>query len=244
MSSAGAAISPSGPPPAVPRRRAWPGAAPGRRVAPEALPSPDSVDLPENVRYRLKNAVLGPPIASERQSVERLGKPTALAVLSSDVISSSAYATEQILVQLVKYIGVAAFALVVPVTIAVVVVLLFVTASYLEVVKVYTKAGGAYVVARENFGLGVAQIAAVSLLIDYTLTVAVSVAAGVDALDVGLSQSQECHGVDRRRPRRPHRLRQPARHPRGGPDLRRPDLLLHRQHGAAHHRRLGQGRPR
>jgi len=155
---------------------------PGRHVAPKALASPDDLDLPENARYRLKNAVLGPPIASERQSTERLGKPTALAVLSSDVISSSAYATEQILVQLVKYIGVAAFALVVPVTIAVVVVLLFVTASYLEVVKVYTKAGGAYVVARENFGLGVAQIAAVSLLIDYTLTVAVSVAAGVDAL--------------------------------------------------------------
>jgi len=181
VSSAGAAISPSGPPPAVP---VVPGRepGPGRRVAPEALPSPDSVDLPENVRYRLKNAVLGPPIASERQSVERLGKPTALAVLSSDVISSSAYATEQILLQLVKYIGVAAFALVVPVTAAVVVVLLFVTASYLEVVKVYTKAGGAYVVARENFGLGVAQIAAVALLIDYTLTVAVSVAAGVAAL--------------------------------------------------------------
>ena len=155
---------------------------PGRRVAPEALPSFDDLDLPENLRYRFKNAVLGPPIASERQSLERLGKPSALAVLSSDVISSSAYATEQILVQLVKYVGVAAFALVVPVTIAVVVVLLFVTASYLEVVKVYTKAGGAYVVARENFGLGVAQIAAVSLLIDYTLTVAVSVAAGVDAL--------------------------------------------------------------
>jgi amino acid transporter len=154
----------------------------GRRVAPEALPSPDALDLPENIRYRLKNALLGPPLATERQSLERLGKPTALAVLSSDVISSSAYATEQILVQLVKYVGVAAFALVVPVTIAVVVVLLFVTASYLEVVKVYTKAGGAYVVARENFGLSVAQIAAVSLLVDYTLTVAVSVAAGVDAL--------------------------------------------------------------
>ncbi|MGD0380167.1 MAG: amino acid permease [Acidimicrobiales bacterium] len=165
--------------PVVGRARAG---VPGRRVAPEALPSFDAADLPENARYRLKNAFLGPPIASERQSVERLGKPTALAVLSSDVISSSAYATEQILVQLVKYIGVAAFALVVPVTAAVVVVLLFVTASYLEVVKVYTRAGGAYVVARENFGLGVAQIAAVSLLIDYTLTVAVSVAAGVDAL--------------------------------------------------------------
>jgi amino acid transporter len=140
------------------------------------------IDLPENARYRFKNAVLGPPLATERQSLERLGKPTALAVLSSDVISSSAYATEQILLQLVPYVGVAAFTLVVPVTVAVVVVLLFVTASYLEVVKVYTKAGGAYVVARENFGLSVAQIAAVALLIDYTLTVAVSVAAGVAAL--------------------------------------------------------------
>ncbi len=180
--SAGEAAPPGGEAPAVPVVARARGMAPGRHVAPEALPSFEDLNLPENARYRLKNAVLGPPLATERQSTERLGKPTALAVLSSDVISSSAYATEQILVQLVKYIGVAAFALVVPVTIAVVVVLLFVTASYLEVVKVYTKAGGAYVVARENFGLGVAQIAAVSLLIDYTLTVAVSVAAGVDAL--------------------------------------------------------------
>src|SRR5580700_9497566 len=178
----GKTVPPDGEAPAVPEVARVRGKAPGRRVAPEALASPDHLDLPETARYRLKNAVLGPPIATDRQSTERLGKPTALAVLSSDVISSSAYATEQILVQLVKYIGVAAFALVVPVTVAVVVVLLFVTASYLEVVKVYTKAGGAYVVARENFGLGVAQIAAVSLLIDYTLTVAVSVAAGVDAL--------------------------------------------------------------
>ncbi len=110
-----------------------------------------------------------------------MGKPTALAVLSSDVISSSAYATEQMLLPLIPIIGVAAFSLVVPITIAVIFVLLFVTLSYLEVIKVYTKAGGAYVVARENFGLNVAQVAAMSLLIDYTLTVAVSVAAGVAA---------------------------------------------------------------
>ena len=156
---------------------------PGDRVvAPVALPSLATPGLPETLRYRLKNILLGPPLASERQSTERLGKPTALAVLSSDVISSSAYATEQILLNLVKFIGVAAFSLVVGVSAAVVVVLFFVTLSYLEVVKVYTKAGGAYVVARENFGPNVAQIAAVALLIDYTLTVAVSVAAGVAAL--------------------------------------------------------------
>jgi amino acid transporter len=153
----------------------------GRVVQPSTY-VPESVDLPETLRYRLKNKLLGPPLASERQASERLGRPTALAVLSSDVISSSAYATEQMLLPLVPIIGVAAFSLVVPISLAVIFVLLFVTLSYLEVVKVYTKAGGAYVVSRENFGLNVAQIAAVSLLIDYTLTVAVSVAAGVAAL--------------------------------------------------------------
>ncbi len=167
----------------------------GRHVAPEALPAPDAVLLPENSRYRVKNALLGPPLASERQATERLGKPTALAVLSSDVISSSAYATEQILYQLIPAIGVAAFALVVPITIAVILVLIFVTLSYLEVVKVYTKAGGAYVVARENFGLSVAQIAAVALLIDYTLTVAVSVAAGVAALTSVFPRLAHDHGT-------------------------------------------------
>jgi amino acid transporter len=156
--------------------------APGRQVAPAAMPKAGAVELPETLRYRLKDALLGPPLATERQSMERLGKPTALAVLSSDVISSSAYATEQILLILVQAIGIAAFSMVVPITVAVIVVLAAVTMSYLEVIKVYTKAGGAYVVARENFGLSVAQIAAVALLIDYTLTVAVSVAAGVAAL--------------------------------------------------------------
>ncbi len=149
---------------------------------PLVLPPGAAADYPETLRYRLKNKLLGPPLVTEQLSSERLGRPTALAVLSSDVISSSAYASEQALIPLVKVIGVAAFSLLVPVSVAVIVVLAFVTLSYLEVVKVYTKAGGAYVVARENFGLNVAQVAAVSLLIDYTLTVAVSVAAGVAAL--------------------------------------------------------------
>ncbi|MHB8438261.1 MAG: amino acid permease [Acidimicrobiales bacterium] len=153
-----------------------------RRLAPSALPMPDAVELPETLPYRLKNILLGPPLASERQATERLGKPTALAVLSSDVISSSAYSTEELLVPLLPVVGVAAFSLVVPITLAVLIVLVAVTLSYLEVVKVYTKAGGSYVVARENFGPNIAQVAAVSLLVDYTLTVAVSVAAGVAAV--------------------------------------------------------------
>lgn len=152
------------------------------RLAPEIVSSAVADRLPETLRYRLKNRLLGSPIATERQATERLGRPTALAVLSSDVISSSAYATEQILFILVRAVGIAAFSLVMPITGAVIAVLLFVTLSYLEVVKVYTKAGGAYVVSRENFGPKIAQIAVMSLLIDYTLTVAVSVAAGVAAL--------------------------------------------------------------
>ena len=81
------------------------------RLAPEVTPVQVADYLPETLRYRLKNRILGPPIATERQSTERLGRPTALAVLSSDVISSSAYATEQILFVLVRAIGVAAFSL-------------------------------------------------------------------------------------------------------------------------------------
>jgi amino acid transporter len=149
---------------------------------PQAISVVPASGLPEPLGYRVKNRFLGPPLTTEQLRTERLGRPTALAVLSSDVISSSAYATEQALIPLVKIVGIAAFSLIVPVSIAVIVVLAFVTLSYLEVVKVYTKAGGAYVVARENFGLTVAQVAAMALLIDYTLTVAVSVAAGVAAL--------------------------------------------------------------
>jgi amino acid transporter len=152
------------------------------KQAPPALPTPESLELPETLGYRIKNKLLGPPLVSERLATERLGKPTALAVLSSDVMSSSAYATEQMLVVLVPIVGAAAFSLVLPLTAAILVVLAFVCLSYREVIAAYPKAGGAYVVSRDNFGLNVAQVASAALLIDYTLTVAVSVAAGVDAV--------------------------------------------------------------
>jgi amino acid transporter len=140
------------------------------------------LDIPETLRYRLKNTLLGPPLVNEQLSGERLGRPSALGVLSPDCISSSAYGTEEMLTQLVPYVGLAAFALVVPVTMAILGVLFFVTLSYLDVIKLYTKAGGSYVVARENFGPKIAQIAAVALLIDYTVTVAVQTSAGTAAL--------------------------------------------------------------
>jgi len=121
-------------------------------------------------------------LISDQLSEERLGKPTALAVLSSDVMSSSAYATEQILRILIPVGGLAAFALVTPITLVILGVLAVVTICYRDVVKSYPKAGGSYVVSRDNFGPNVAQIAGAALLISYTITVAVSVAAGTDAI--------------------------------------------------------------
>ena len=138
--------------------------------------------LPETSGYRMKRFLLGPPLTSEQLIGQRLGKPTALAVLSSDVMSSSAYATEEILRILVPIGGLVAFSLVTPLTGVILVVLAVVTACYREVVKAYPKAGGSYVVSRDNFGPNVAQVAGAALLISYTITVAVSVAAGTDAV--------------------------------------------------------------
>ncbi len=146
------------------------------------LPGVAAADIPETWRYRLKNRLLGPPLVTEQLASERLNKPTALGVLSPDCISSSAYGTEEMLTQLVPFVGLAAFTLVVPITLAILGVLFFVTLSYLEVIAYYTKAGGSYVVARDNFGPRIAQIAAVALLIDYTVTVAVQTSAGTAAL--------------------------------------------------------------
>ncbi|MGH9105513.1 MAG: amino acid permease [Acidimicrobiales bacterium] len=154
----------------------------GLPVWAEPVAASPGAQLPESAAYRLKRLLLGPPLISDQLSAERLGKPTALAVLSSDVMSSSAYATEQILRILVPVGGLAAFALVTPVTVVILAVLAVVTICYRGVVKSYPKAGGSYVVSRENFGPNVAQVAGAALLISYTITVAVSVAAGTDAI--------------------------------------------------------------
>ncbi len=141
-----------------------------------------STVYPETLGYRLKRLLLGRPYVTEQLSGERLGRGVALGVLSPDCISSSAYGTEEILTQLTPFIGLAAFALVVPIMFVILGVLFFVTTSYMDVIKYYTSAGGSYVVARDNFGPRVAQVAAVALLIDYTVTVAVQCSAGTAAL--------------------------------------------------------------
>jgi amino acid transporter len=139
-------------------------------------------ELPETFWYTAKRRLLGPPMINAQLSEERLSKTLALGVLSPDGISSSAYGTEEILIELMPIFGVAAFAVLLPMTGVILFVMLLVVLSYREVVTVYTRAGGSYVVARENFGPRIAQVAAVALLIDYVVTVAVQVAAGTAAV--------------------------------------------------------------
>jgi len=154
----------------------------GRFAPPGPIPPPPGDALPESIGDRVKTKLLGEPLATEDLAHERLGKPTALAVFASDNLSSVAYGTEEILRHLVQYVGIAAFSLVMPITIVLLVVLAFLILSYRQTIKAYPTAGGAYIVTRDNFGLLPAQVAGVSLLTDYVLTVAVSVAAGTAAL--------------------------------------------------------------
>ena len=128
---------------------------------------------PESLGYSVKRRLLGRPLVNEQLSEQRLSNPVALGVLSPDGISSSAYGTEEILIALLPLAGLAAFTLILPMTLVILFVMLLVVLSYREVVMVYIRPGGSYVVARENFGPRVAQIAAVALLIDYVVTVAV-----------------------------------------------------------------------
>ena len=125
---------------------------------------------------------LGKPLTSEQLESERLSNPVALGALSPDAISSTAYGPEQIMVELLPYAGVAAFALLLPIIGVIAVILVFVTLTYRGVVTAYTRAGGSYMVARDNFGPRMAQIAAAALLIDYVVTAAVQPAAGTVAL--------------------------------------------------------------
>jgi amino acid transporter len=138
--------------------------------------------VPESFWYTAKRRLLGPPMVNDQLREQRLSKVLALGVLSPDGISSSAYGTEEILIGLMPVFGIAAFALLLPMTGVILLVMLLVVLSYREVVTVYTRAGGSYVVARENFGPRIAQVAAVALLIDYVVTVAVQIAAGTAAV--------------------------------------------------------------
>lgn len=130
---------------------------------------------------------VGRPIASHLAHHERLSRVTGLAVLSSDALSSVAYATEEI-VRVLVLAGTAALGIASPIAFVIAAILAVVVFSYRQTIHAYPSGGGAYIVARENLGQMPALVAAAALLIDYTLTVAVSIAAGVAALTSAFPQ--------------------------------------------------------
>lgn len=127
--------------------------------------------------FQARHLVFGDPLASSRGIEERLSKVKALAIFSSDALSSSAYATEEILLALILA-GTAALYFSMPVAVAIAVLLIVVVFSYRETVRAYPHGGGTYSVARENIGRWAGLVGAAALLTDYVLTVAVSISAG------------------------------------------------------------------
>jgi amino acid transporter len=141
----------------------------------------------------LKRLVIGNALRNDQAPHERLSKKVALAVFSSDALSSTAYATEEILLVLAvaaAYGHAAAFGYVIPISICIALLLAIVTISYRQTIHAYPTGGGAYIVAKDNLGTTPGLIAAGSLLVDYVLTVSVSVAAGVAAITSAVQGSR------------------------------------------------------
>ena len=156
-----------------------------RYTGPGQLKAKQAASLPATPAGRLiarmKSIALGRPLANEEEAGERLSKKKALAIFSSDAISSSAYATEEI-VRVLVLGGVAALALSLPVSIAIALLLGVVAFSYRQVCIAYPSGGGSYSVSKANFGKIASLVAASALLIDYTLTVAVSTSSAVEQI--------------------------------------------------------------
>ncbi len=162
-----------------PSRKALESVSPGLLKATDESLSPSSGG--SYVLHQVKRALIGAPIASSQAEHERLTKIKALAVLSSDAISSVAYATEAGMAVLL-YAGLTALGLILPISIAIVALLAIVALSYSQTIPAYPNGGGSYIVAKDNLGTYPGLVAAASLLIDYVLTVSVSVASGVQNL--------------------------------------------------------------
>src|SRR4051794_24889408 len=130
----------------------------------------------------LKRIFIGAPLATSEEGHQRLIKLIALAVFASDAISSTAYATDEILLVLTPKGGLASMKYLVPIAFVVAILLAIVVVSYRQTIFAYPSGGGSYVVSRENLGITPALVAGSSLLVDYVLTVSVSVAGGVLAI--------------------------------------------------------------
>ena len=153
-----------------------------RDDAPKPSILAEHVHPKDPLSYTIKRKLLGAPLNRHSLGDQRLKKRSAFGILSSDCISSSAYGGEQILVALIPAFGLAAFALFSPMICVILFILLIISLSYRDVINTYTRAGGAYVVARDNFGTKTSLVAAIELMFGYIITVAIQAAAGVAAI--------------------------------------------------------------
>ncbi len=154
---------------------------PGQLTAKAAASAPTTTT--GRVTARVKQFLIGRPLSNEEEPGERLPKKKALAIFSSDAISSSAYATEEIILAfLLAGVGGAAFNLSIQVSLAIGALLAIVAFSYRQVCIAYPMGGGSYSVSKANFGRHASLVAAAALLIDYTLTVAVSTSSAVEQI--------------------------------------------------------------
>ena len=190
----------------------------------------------EGLLSQIKRLVVGDPIPSHLASHERFSRTTGLAVLSSDPLSSVAYATEEILRVLIL-VDISALVFAGPIAFVIASILAIVVFSYRQTIHAYPSGGGAYIVARENLGEWPSLFAASALLIDYILTVAVSIAAGVAALTSAFPE-----WIDYRVPLGLAFLLvltfgNLRGHSRIGADIRSAHLLLHRQPPRTHRTR-------
>ena len=185
---------------------------------------------------QIKRILLGDPLANEQAAHQRLSNFVALPVFASDALSSVAYATEEILLVLILA-GTAALTLSLPIALAIAALIVVVVLSYRQTIRAYPSGGGSYIVAKENLGANAGLVAGASLLVDYILTVAVSISAGTAAITSAFPQLLQVHGADRRRARHRARLREPARRARVGGGVRRAHVLLRRDARPAHRRR-------
>lgn len=162
---------------------------PGQLVAKQAASRP--LTPAGRALARVRAIVFGRPLASEEELGERLNKTKALAIFSSDAISSSAYATEEILRVLIVSAAAGALAYSIGVSVAIAVLLTVVSLSYRQVCRAYPAGGGAYAVARENLAPIFGLIAAAALLIDYVMTVAVSTASAIQQIQSIVPQAYD-----------------------------------------------------
>lgn len=142
---------------------------------------PGRTELPRAAGRSAWNLLIGMPLSSSQASKERITPVEGLSALSLDALTSVAYGPEAIIVVL-ALAGAGALRLVLPITVAIVILLAILVFSYRQVIEAYPGGGGAYAVSRANLGAGAGLVAGGSLIVDYTLTVAVSIAAGVGAL--------------------------------------------------------------